>query len=92
MQTLTTKQLRENLPTVIEQLRQGHSVQLTYRRKIIGVLQPTERSPEVVRRGSSAAIKRGLTALHRTAPLPKLVDERPIKEQIDEYRNRKYGA
>ncbi len=92
MQTLTTKQLRENLPTVIEQLRQGYSVQLTYRRKVIGVLQPTERSPEVVRRGSSAAIKSGLAALRQTKPLLKKADERPIKEQIAEYRNRKYGA
>ena len=53
MSIISTKQLRENMPQVIYDLRQGESIQLSYRHSVIGVLQPiqlAEKLQGVVRR------------------------------------------
>lgn len=89
---MTTKQLRENLPLVIEQLKNGQSVQLSYRRRLIGILHPAEPEAVVARRGSSAAIRRGLGFLTELPLSTSKHSQESIKEQIAEYRTRKYGA
>jgi hypothetical protein len=55
MNTITTKQLRHSMAQVIEDLQNGKSVQLSYRRKIIGSLQPAL-SATPGRRGSAHAV------------------------------------
>lgn len=92
MQTLTTKQLRENLSAVIDQLKNGQAVQLSYRRKVIGILQPANVQPQALRRGSPEAIRSGLASLQANPGSRSSVDRRSIKEQIAEYRERKYKA
>ena len=88
MTTLTTKQLREQMPEVIRKLRQGESVQLTYRRKVIGTLQPEQTPGKPLRRGSPEAI---LDFLKHAdfGPIPDKLrnDPRSFKEQIAELRD-----
>lgn len=90
MDTITTKQLRENMPEVIRTLRSGRPVRLTYRRKPIGTIQPDQsRTPP--QRGSAEAIDQGLAAL-KDLHVPDAVknDPRSIKEQLAELRDKKY--
>jgi antitoxin (DNA-binding transcriptional repressor) of toxin-antitoxin stability system len=91
MSTITTKQLRENMSQVIRDLRQGKSVQLSYRHSIIGVLQPIQVANQTLKRGSPQAIRKGLYDL-KAVVLPDSVskDTRSIKEQIAELRDGKY--
>jgi hypothetical protein len=92
MSTITTKQLRENMPQVISDLRLGNSIRLSYRHKIIGVLQPVDAPSQALRRGSPEAIKQGLQSL-RDILVPEAVryDSHSIKEQLQELRSRKYS-
>ncbi len=91
MTVITTKQLRENMQQVIRNLRQGKSVQLSYRHSVIGVLQPVEPVHGALRRGSPEAIRRSLQSLHDAlASYAVKDDKRSIKEQITELRDRKY--
>jgi antitoxin (DNA-binding transcriptional repressor) of toxin-antitoxin stability system len=92
MSTITTKQLRENMSQVIHDLRQGKSVQLSYRHSIIGVLQPIQVARQTVRRGSPEAIRQGLATL-KDLSIPTTIsnDTRIIKEQLTEIRDGKYA-
>lgn len=92
MSTITTKQLRENMSQVIRDLSLGNSIQLSYRHKVIGVLQPVDTPGQPLRRGSPVAIRQGLEYL-RTMKVPDYVrhDPRSVKEQISELRSRKYS-
>ncbi|MDQ2752747.1 MAG: hypothetical protein M3R72_06965 [Bacteroidota bacterium] len=91
MSIITTKQLRENMPQVIRDLRQGKSVQLSYRHSIIGVLQPIQVANQTLRRGSSAAIRQGLDSLKElSVPTATISDTRSIKEQLAELRSESY--
>jgi antitoxin (DNA-binding transcriptional repressor) of toxin-antitoxin stability system len=91
MSTITTKQLRENMSQVIHDLRQGRSIQLSYRHSVIGVLQPIQVAKQTLRRGSPESIRQGLDSL-RNLSVPSIVskDTRSIKEQIAELRTGKY--
>jgi antitoxin (DNA-binding transcriptional repressor) of toxin-antitoxin stability system len=91
MDTLTTKQMRENMPEVIRLLDSGRPVRLTYRHKTIGTIQPAPAAAPP-RRGSAEAVRQGLAAL-KDLHVPDEVknDPRNIKEQIAELRDRKYG-
>lgn len=53
--TLTTKQLREDMPRVITTLEQGTPIQLTYRHKIVGTIEPAQHYEPVPRRGDAKA-------------------------------------
>lgn len=92
MSVITTKQLRENMPQVIRDLRLGNSIHLSYRHKVIGVLRPVDGPGQAVRRGSPEAIRQGLQNLQRMI-VPDSVrnDPRSVKEQIHELRSRKYS-
>lgn len=91
MDTITTKKLRENMPQIIHDLRQGKSVQLSYRHSVIGVLQPAQPAQKTIRRGSPESIRRGLQDLQKiTVPRHIRNDPRSIKDQTREIRNRKY--
>ena len=68
MDTITTKQLRENMPEVIRSLQRGRNVQLTYRRKTVGTIQPEQESKREFRRGSSEAILHALKTLDFGVP------------------------
>ena len=91
MSTITTKQLRENMSQVVRDLRQGKSVQLSYRHSIIGTLQPAQVADKIMRRGSPEAIRLALNNL-QSITVPQRIgdDSRSIKEQIAEYRDKKY--
>jgi antitoxin (DNA-binding transcriptional repressor) of toxin-antitoxin stability system len=93
MSTITTKQLRENMSQVIHDLKLGNSIQLSYRHKVIGVLQPVDHPNQASRRGSPQAIRQGLKNL-RDIKVPHSVqhDPRSVKEQISELRSRKYNG
>ena len=92
MSTITTKQLRENMSQVINDLRLGNSIQLSYRHKVIGVLQPVDASSQALRRGSPEAIRQGLQSLQSMiVPDPVRNDPRSVKEQISELRSGKYS-
>lgn len=92
MSTITTKQLRENMPQVISDLRLGNSIRLSYRHKIIGVLQPVSAPSQALRRGSPESIRQGLQGL-RDISVPDTARNNPrsIKEQLQELRSRKYS-
>jgi antitoxin (DNA-binding transcriptional repressor) of toxin-antitoxin stability system len=93
MSTITTKQLRDNMSQVISDLRQGRSVQLSYRHSIIGVLQPVQVASQTLRRGSPEAVREGLQGL-RSMFLPDNTnkDPRSIKGQTADIRDRKYAS
>ena len=89
---MTTKQLRENLSAVVKQLNRGEAVQLSYRHKVIGVLQPVTTPQPTLRRGSAEAIRTSLNNLqNELASVQRPVDPRPIKEQLADIRSRKYN-
>lgn len=92
MSIITTKQLRENMPQVINDLKQGHSVQLSYRHKVIGILQPVDGPQPSIRRGSPEAVRHGLLSLQKLA-VPKATrnDSRSIKDQVTDIRAKKYN-
>ncbi len=77
---------------VIHDLRLGNSIKLSYRHKVIGILQPIDAPNQALRRGSSEAIRQGLRSL-QSVVVPDSIrqDSRSIKEQISELRSRKYG-
>jgi antitoxin (DNA-binding transcriptional repressor) of toxin-antitoxin stability system len=90
MNTITTKQLRENMPEVIRTLRRGKPVRLTYRHRVIGTLQPDQMQTPP-KRGSAEAIRQGLAALQDLHVPDKVKnDPRGIKEQLAELRDKKY--
>ncbi len=76
---------------VVRDLQDGKSVQLSYRHKVIGVLQPINAPGQPLRRGSPEAIRQGLKNL-RSIVVPDLIqhDPRSLKEQVSELRSRKY--
>jgi antitoxin (DNA-binding transcriptional repressor) of toxin-antitoxin stability system len=92
MSTITTKQLRENMSQVINDLKLGNSIHLSYRHKVIGVLQPVDAPSQALQRGSPEAIRQGLQSL-RSIVVPNSVqhDPRSVKKQISELRSRKYS-
>jgi hypothetical protein len=92
MSTITTKQLRENMAQVINDLRLGNSIQLSYRHKVIGVLQPVDAPSQALQRGSPEAIRQGLRSLQSIVVSDSVRhDPRSVKEQISELRSRKYS-
>lgn len=89
MSTITTKQLRENMLQVISDLQKGKSVQLSYRHKIIGILQPAQLTALPLRRGTQEAVSRGLEALQNIHVPERLRDDsRNMKERLAELRAR----
>lgn len=90
MSKITTKQLRENMPQVISDLQKGKSIQLSYRHRIIGILQPAQLNALPLRRGTQEAISRGLEAL-QDIDVPDRVrdDSRSMKERLADLRDRK---
>ena len=89
MGTITTKQLRENMSQVISDLATGKSVQLSYRHRIIGVLQPVHYAKKPLRRGSAEAILSTLNSIDLGPAASKLQSSsKSIKEEIRELRER----
>ena len=89
MSVITTKQLRENMPKVVHDLQQGKSVQLSYRHKVIGVLEPVKVQDGALRRGSAQAVQRFLRAANFGIIPSKLQNSRlSVKEQIAQLRSR----
>ena len=89
MSTITTKQLRDNMSQVISDLETGRSVQLSYRHRIIGVLQPVHYAKKPLRRGSSEAILSTLRSINLGSATSKLQSSnKSIKEEIRELRER----
>jgi antitoxin (DNA-binding transcriptional repressor) of toxin-antitoxin stability system len=92
MKTITTKHLRDNMSQAIDDLRLGNSIKLSYRHKVIGVIQPVDGPSQAIRRGSPEAIRQGLRSLQGIV-VPDSVrnDPRGINEQISEVRSIKYS-
>ena len=75
------------MPQVIRDLRQGKSVQLSYRHSIIGVLQPIQAANQTLERGSALAIRQGLDSLRGLSVAATTSnDARSIKEQLADIR------
>lgn len=53
--TLTTKQLREDMPRAISELQQGNPITLTYRHKVVGTIEPAQVDKPAPRRGDLQA-------------------------------------
>ncbi len=80
------------MPQVIQDLKQGKPIQLSYRHRVIGILQPVDTEPGALRRGSPEAIRRSLQGLQSlSVPLAVSRDKRSIKEQIAELRDKRRG-
>ena len=80
------------MPAAIRALKRGQSIQLTYRRRIIGTLQPHSPASKPLRRGSSEAILQALQSIQDLAiPAVTQQDQRSYKEQLAELRDKKYG-
>ena len=93
MSTITTKQLRENMPSVIRDLRLGKSVQLSYRHNIIGVLTPIAAAKQTYRAGSPEAIRKSLQNLKEANLIDNDGNETSnLKKQIAEIRETKYDS
>jgi antitoxin (DNA-binding transcriptional repressor) of toxin-antitoxin stability system len=87
MSTITTKQLRENMPQVVRDLQKGKPIQLSYRHKIIGVLQPAQAIATPLRRGSFTAIQSFLeSADFGPIPIDLQTPSLNIKQQIAKLR------
>lgn len=87
MNTITTKQLRENMPKIISDLHEGRAVQLTYRHKVVATLQPTDTSTEPLQRGSPEAVL-GFLKTADFGKIPKRLQNPgyDIKKQIADLR------
>lgn len=92
MNTITTKQLRENMPAVIRTLREGKPLRLTYRRKTVGTIEPQPNKGLPLRRGSPEAILHAARTLDFGVPESVKKDTRPIKERIAEMRDKDLGV
>jgi antitoxin (DNA-binding transcriptional repressor) of toxin-antitoxin stability system len=91
MRTITTKQLRDNMSQVIDDLKIGNTISLSYRHKVIGLLQPVDTPGQALRRGSPEAIRQGLQNLKSMmVPVSVQNDSRSLKKQISEMRSRRY--
>jgi antitoxin (DNA-binding transcriptional repressor) of toxin-antitoxin stability system len=89
MNTITTKQLRENMSKVISDLEIGKSVHLSYRHRIIGILQPVNYAIKPLRRGSSESILNTLNSINLGPTASKLHNSnKSLKEEIRELRER----
>ena len=89
MSIITTKQLRENMSEIMSDLKNGKSVQLSYRRKIIGVLRPVQPAAVPLRRGSAAAVRNFLsTNDFGRIPRNLRASDLSFKQQMKELRRR----
>lgn len=92
MTTITTKQLRENMSQIVADLQKGQPVRLSYRHKIIGVLQPMSQTSRPLRRGSSEAILSTLESINLGPPAAHIrSSHKTFKEEIRELRERDLG-
>lgn len=87
MSTITTKQLRDNMAEVIRNLEKGQSVQLSYRHKVIGTLQPAKTAAAPERRGAPQTVQAYLERAD-FGPIPQKLQASPqgFKQQLDELR------
>ncbi len=89
MITISTKQLRQNMAQVVRDLQNGATVQLSYRHKIIGVLEPVAAEPAPERRGSASAIQRFLNSADFGTISPILrQSNRSFKQELADLRER----
>jgi hypothetical protein len=77
------------MPQVIRDLESGKPVQLTYRRRVIGVLQPVRSPSKPLRRGSPEAILGTLKSIDLGPSTSKVRNSnKTFKEEIHELRQR----
>ncbi|MBI2009256.1 hypothetical protein HYS84_02495 [Candidatus Saccharibacteria bacterium] len=87
MDIITTRELRENMAAVIRDLKRGKAVQLSYRHRVIGTLQPSPPAPMPLRQGSPEAVRNFLeTADFGPIPSKLRTDHRSFKQQVAELR------
>lgn len=73
---------------VISKLKSGQVVQLSYRQKIIGSLQPVEQPSQPLRRGSSYAVSQFLGSAHFGVVPKKLqTSTKSFKQELSELRD-----
>ena len=60
MKTVTARELRENLDEIVQRVRGGETIRVTYRSKPAFILQPEKLSESIVR-GSEEAMKQFLS-------------------------------
>ncbi len=74
---------------IVQDLQNGAKVQLSYRHKIIGVLEPVAAEPAPERRGSASAIQRFLnSADFGTVPSVLRQSDLSFKQELADLRER----
>lgn len=90
MSIITTKQLRENMPQVVRNLQMGQPVQLSYRHRVIGTIQPVQLVTMPLRRGSAKAVQAFLeSASFGHIPHQLRESTTTFKDQVSELRSHK---
>jgi len=86
MKTITTKQLREDMPNIVRAIKQGNAIKLSYRKQIIGVVQPVNADGNELQRGSAQAISAFLKNTDFGASPQVKNDSRNFEEQMADLR------
>ena len=89
MNIITTKRLRDDMAQVVRDLQSGKSVQLSYRHKVIGTLQPINKPAEALRRGSSNAVQQFLeNTTFGSVPKTLQTSSYDFKQEVSELRDK----
>jgi len=91
MNTITTKQLRENMAQVVRDLKKGNSLELSYRHRVIAVVRPVDPSRSPLRRGSARAVQDFLAHADFGAIPEGLKPQKNFKDEIAVLRQQKLG-
>lgn len=83
MNTITAKELRDNLDKVVKRVSDGESIRVTYRSKKAFLIQPDTSKDNVVIPGSQAAMKEYINQVREINKIPRVSEldsSKSIKE------------
>lgn len=87
MNTITAKELRDNLDRVVKRVGRGESIRVTYRSKSAFILQPDDSLDNLEKPGSKAAMIEYISqvrAINKNSRQSKLNPSKSIKENYHE--------
>ncbi len=87
MNTITAKELRDNLDRVVKRVGRGESIRVTYRSKSAFILQPDDSLDNLEKSGSKAAMIEYISqvrAINKNSRQSKLNPSKSIKENYHE--------
>src|ERR1035438_564878 len=83
MNTITAKELRDNLDQIVKRVRRGEPIRVTYRSKAAFVIQPDDSKVTSPKPGSQAAMQdyvRQVREINKVSRKSKLDPNKSIKE------------